>query len=168
MDHNLSTIDRLVAIEDIRQLKARYLNGCDRKDAESLLDCFAPGPVQIDMGHVGVFDSREAFVELFVAAADHPYVLDMHHGANPEIDVHDAQNASGVWGFDYRNVNTQAQTVTLASGFYHDDYVNVDGAWKISACRVTYVSAIHLNYEGDRVGEIFTGRSVAGVVSYGE
>ena len=40
-------LDRLRALEDIRQLKARYLNACDRQDPEAVRDCFAEGEVVI-------------------------------------------------------------------------------------------------------------------------
>ena len=46
-------IARLEALEDIRQLKHRYLNACDLKQVEVIADCFAEGEVLIDYGPLG-------------------------------------------------------------------------------------------------------------------
>lgn len=162
----MESVDRLLAIEDIRRLKARYLHACDAKDAEALLDCFIEGEVEIEYGHVGSFSSREAFVELFVSAAGHPHILDMHLGGNADIDIIDDDSAMARWTFDYRNINTDACSVTLASGVYIDEYQKVDGRWLISKTAVSYGTAVHFSYEGGRVGDIFADRSVAGVVQY--
>ena len=161
-------LQRLEDIEAIRQLKARYLNACDTKDAQVLLDCFSPDEVDIDYGHVGRFSSREAFVDLFVQAAAFPFVLDMHHGANHEIEFQGPQAATGRWSFDYRNVNTDANTITLASGLYDDVYTKDKGRWTMRASRVTYKSAVHLVYTDASIASVFAGESVAGVVSYGD
>lgn len=161
-------LQRLEDIEAIRQLKARYLNACDLKDAQTILGCFAPGRVEIDYGHVGAFDTRESFVDLFVQAANFPFILDLHHGANAEIRWQSPSAAEGRWSFDYRNVNTEARTITLASGLYDDVYVKLDGRWCMRASRVTYNSAVHLAYTDDTIASVFAGRSVAGVVQYGD
>ena len=51
----------------IRELKYRYLNACDDKSPEQVTACFAPGPVNINFGHIGQFANREDFVAVFVA-----------------------------------------------------------------------------------------------------
>ena len=164
----MEAVDKLLAVDDIRRLKARYLQACDAKDPETLIQCFVPGEVEIAYGHVGTFSSREAFVELFLAAAAHPHILDMHLGGNADIKILSDDSARARWTFDYRNVNTEAFNVTLASGIYIDEYQKVDGQWLISKTAVDYGTAVHFSYEGGRMGEIFADRSVAGVVSYGD
>ena len=44
---------RLQDIEAIKQLKAQYLNACDRQDPEAVRGCFAEGEVIIDMSYFG-------------------------------------------------------------------------------------------------------------------
>ncbi len=56
----------------------------------------------------------------------------MHHGQNPQIEVHDAGHASGQWGLYYYLIDTRQQTVTQLAGFYRDTYVCRDGQWLIS------------------------------------
>ena len=82
-------VQRLEDLEAIRRLKARYLNACDSQDPEGAKQCFASGEVVIDMGHVGVFRDREAFAEIYRNFGCQPFILDMHHGANPEIEFRD-------------------------------------------------------------------------------
>ncbi len=163
----MEPVQKLLAIEAIRHLKARYLNACDLKDAATLLDCFKAGQVEISYGHVGEFESREAFVELFLLAAGHEHILDMHQGGNAEIEIVTDDFARARWNFDYRNINTEAHTITLASGLYDDEYHQSDGQWKIAKTHVRYGTALHFNYENGEVGRLFAGRSVAGVVQYG-
>ena len=91
-------VQRLEDLEAIRRLKARYLNACDSQDPEGAKQCFASGEVVIDMGHVGVFRDREAFAEIYRNFGCQPFILDMHHGANPEIEFRDPRARRGPLG----------------------------------------------------------------------
>ena len=139
--------ERLRAIEDIRQLKARYLNACDRQDPEAVRDCFAEGEVVIDMSYFGHCRSRDEFVDgIYVPRGCHDHVLDMHHCANPEIEIIDSDNARGTWSLNYRNINTQDSTLTLMSALYHDEYRRAAGEWKVSRSRTEYRTVLHCSY----------------------
>ena len=113
---------KLLAIEDIRRLKARNLNVCDLKDPEVLLDCFWPGEIQISYGHVGEFETREDFVALFLSAAGQEDILDIYQGGNAEIEVVTGNFARARSNIDYRNINIREQTIMLARGLYDDGY----------------------------------------------
>ena len=140
--------ERLEAIESIRQLKARYLNACDRQDPEAVRDCFAEGEVVIDMSYFGHCKNRDEFVDgIFVPRGCHDHVLDMHHCTNAEIEIIDRENARGVWGLNYRNINTQERTLTLLSAMYHDEYRKIDGQWKVSRSRTEYRTVLSCSYE---------------------
>lgn len=159
-------IEQLEDIEAIRRLKARYCNACDAQDPEAARNCFADGEVHIDMGHVGVFSHRDQFAELYRAAGCHDHILDMHHLANPEIEIGGAAQATGKWALEYRNINTQEKTVTFISALYHDRYVKSDGAWKICESRTEYRTALHCSYASGTLQTALAARSVAGVVDY--
>jgi len=159
-------VQRLEDIEAIRRLKARYLNACDSQDPDSARDCFAPGEVLIDMGHVGVLKSRDEFARLYQAAGCQPFILDMHHGANPEIEFTDDSHAEALWALEYRNINTQDKTVTFISLLYHDVYAKLDGAWKITASRSEFKTALHCSYVSGTLETLLAARSVAGAVTY--
>jgi hypothetical protein len=159
-------IQRLEDIEAIRQLKARYLNACDAQDPEGAKRCFAEGEILIDMGHVGVFRDRDAFARLYQAAGCQPHILDMHHGANPEIEFLDDTHARARWALEYRNINTRDRTVTFVSLVYHDEYARLGGEWKITRSRSEFKTALHLSYAAGTLEALLAARSVAGAVSY--
>jgi hypothetical protein len=159
-------VQRLEDMEAIRRLKARYLNACDAQDPEAAKDCFAQGEVLIDMGHVGVFRDREEFARLYRAAGCQPFILDMHHGANAEIEFSDDTHAQALWALEYRNINTQDKTVTFISLIYHDAYARVGGQWKITASRSEFKTALHCSYASGALETLLAARSVAGAVSY--
>ena len=159
-------IERLEAIEAIRQLKARYFNCCDSRDPEGASQCFADGDVLIDMGHIGLFRHRDQFAALYRAAGCHDYVLDLHHGGNPEIELIDGSHARAVWSLNYRNINTLDRTVTFLSLLYRDEYAKLEGEWKIVTCRVEYKTALHLSYASGALHALLAGTSVAGAVEY--
>jgi hypothetical protein len=158
-------LERLEAIEAIRQLKARYLNACDQQDPEGVRRCFPEGDVLIDMAHLGVFHHRDEFVAMYREYGCHEYVLDVHHGANPEIELIDASHARALWALNYRNINTRDRTVTFLSLLYHDEYTKLDGEWKIVTCRVEYKTALHLSYADGELQTLLAGKSVAGAAA---
>jgi hypothetical protein len=159
-------VARLEDLEAIRRLKARYLNACDSQDPESAKSCFAEGEVVIDMGHLGVFHTREEFATFYRAAGCHPHVLDMHHGGNPEIEHVDDTHAKGLWSLAYRNINTKDKTVSFVSLTYHDEYERIGGEWKIRTSRSEFKSALHCSYASGVLESLLAARSVAGVVDY--
>jgi len=154
-------LERLEALEAIRQLKARYLNACDRQDPAAVSNCFAAGKISIDMGHLGVFHHRDEFVAMYREYGCHEYILDMHHGVNPQIELVDTSHARALWSLNYRNINTRDRTVTFLSLLYHDEYVKLDGEWKIVTCRCEYKTALHLSYAEGTLQTLLADKSVA-------
>ena len=162
LQHLEAELDRLRALEDIRQLKARYLNACDRQDPEAVRECFAEGEVAIDMDYFGQCHNRDEFVDgIFVPRGCHDHVLDMHHCANPEIELLDGDTARGTWSLNYRNINTRDQTLTLMSALYHDEYRRIDGAWKVSRSRTEYRTVLHCSYAPGSLDVQVADRSLA-------
>ena len=125
-------LSRLEAIEAIRQLKARYFQACDNKQPDLVRECFAGGQIDLRYGRIGNFSDREQMLAVFTELACQPHIVEMHHGQNPRIEVHDAGRATGSWGLYYYLIDTRRQTVTQLAGFYDDDYVCRDGQWRIT------------------------------------
>ena len=122
---------RLEAIEAIKQLKSRYFHACDNKQPDEVRECFAPGSIDLRYGRIGNFDNREKMLAVFTELACQPHIVEMHHGQNPRIEVHDSDNASGVWGLYYYMIDTRRQLVTQLAGFYDDAYTRQDDQWRI-------------------------------------
>lgn len=137
-------LQKLEALEQIQQLKHRYLNACDRKDVEEIRACFAPGPILIDYGTLGVFYDRDSFLELYTRLACQPNVIDLHHGANPEIVLESATEARGRWALYYFNLDAQTGLTRQLGGQYEDRYRLTEAGWRIIETR----SRIHSTVEG--------------------
>ncbi len=153
---------RLQALEDIeaiRQLKARYLFSCDRKDAAIMRSCFVDGKLEIDYGVVGRFDTADALVKLFVEVGCHDYMVEMHHGVNPQIDRVSADLARGTWGLHYFLINTRDRTLTQLGGYYEDEYARTASGWKISKTRFVATSTLVLDVNSDAAKALFAGRA---------
>jgi hypothetical protein len=125
-------LSRLEAIEAIRQLKARYFHACDHKQPEMVRECFAAGQIDLRYGRIGNFSDREQMLGVFTELACRQHIVEMHHGQNPRIEVHGADDATGIWGLYYYLIDTRRQTVTQLAGFYDDAYARRDGQWRIT------------------------------------
>ncbi len=126
-------IAALEALESIRQLKHRYLNACDLKEVEAIRDCFAEGEIVIDYGPVGCFQDRDSFVALYQSLACNERVIDLHHGANPEIELLAEDEAEARWALYYFNLDADTGATRQLGGVYQDRYRRIDGQWKIVA-----------------------------------
>ena len=129
----LQRIQQLEDIEAIKKLKARYFHACDQKQLEVMRECFVAESCLIDYGAVGVFDHRDALVELFREQACHDHIIDTHHGQNPQISIISDTVAVACWDLFFFQINTKRNRLTQLSGFYQDQFVKTDGVWQIQA-----------------------------------
>ncbi|HEU0196441.1 MAG TPA: nuclear transport factor 2 family protein [Nevskiaceae bacterium] len=159
-DELLHRIQDLEDLAGIRQLKADYFAACDAKDSAGMRACFVDGPVQIDYGPIGCFDTADALVKIFVELGCHPHIVDMHHGSNPHLELLDAGRARGAWSLYFQQINTREHTLTQLGGRYADEYRKVGGAWKISSTVFTRTSVMVLNLAGESVRPVFAGRDM--------
>lgn len=152
---------RLHALEDceaIRTLKSRYLACCDAKDPVGMRACFLDGPVHIDFGAMGIFESADALVEVFKAIGCHDHMVEMHHGVNPQLELLAADRASGHWGLHYQLINTREHTLTQLGANYQDEYRRVPGGWRIASTRCIVNSMLVLQLGPDAVKTLVAGR----------
>lgn len=139
-------LQTLLDKQAIRELKYRYLNACDDKSPEQVTACFAPGPVNINFGHIGQFANREDFVAVFVALGCHEHIVDMHHAENMLVEMTGADTARARVGLRFHSINTQDKTTVQLGGFYEDEYRRIDGEWLISASTFNVRSALITDY----------------------
>lgn len=135
-------IDALEQIEAIKMLKYRYWRACDAKDPRGFRDCFIASGARIDYGALGSFDDVEPMAQIFEKVALHTVdgkhvIFDMHHGMHPEITLTGDGTATGRWTLRFRQVNLIEKTEVSSTGEYDDEYVLVDGEWKMSRCSFT-------------------------------
>lgn len=135
-------LQRMEALESIRQLKHRYLNACDLKEVETIRNCFAEGEILIDYGPIGQFSDRDSFVALYQQLACNDRVKDMHHGCNPEIELVSETEATGRWGLYYFNLDAVTGATLQLGAVYFDRYRLIRGEWKIVETRVERLSEL--------------------------
>ena len=137
----MTEIERLMAIEDIKKLKARYFRCVDTKDWDGFAAVFAQD-VHFDISAdvpEGVFHSPQAILAMVSAALKD--CVSVHHGHCPEIAISSDTAAEGVWAMeDMVSCNERAASPirTLHGyGHYWETYRKIDGAWRIQTMKLT-------------------------------
>ena len=137
-------IQELHEIEAIRQLKARYVRFGDTKQWDELGELFTDdyeahfdsmprmskdGPVS------GSVKGRDNFVRLFRTML--VGCTTIHHVHSSEITITGPDTAAGIWAL--HDVVMLPTCVFEGWGHYHDQYVKVEGAWKLSKSHTTRI-----------------------------
>ena len=125
----------LIALEEIRRVKYRYLRSVDLKRWDDLADTLT-GDATADYG-TPVYgeplrlDGREAIVG-FMRDKLGPEIITVHQVSQPEIDV-DGDTATGRWAMQDTVIVTEHQVVIQGAAYYEDRYARgEDGLWRIS------------------------------------
>lgn len=148
----MTDTERLIAIEEIKQVKARYFRFMDTKDWVQLRSVFcddatfdARTALSLDgKGESGraaesndwVYQGGDTIIEFIKAAIGTSH--SMHHGHGHEVTLHSETEASGVIAMEDRVWDARRETLTLhGGGHYHETYKKVDGAWRIHTSKIT-------------------------------
>ncbi|MHB1139710.1 MAG: nuclear transport factor 2 family protein [Microthrixaceae bacterium] len=123
-------------LEQLRQLKARYLRAVDTKDWDLLEEVLTEDAVlEVAAGR------RVGRAEILRVMRERlgPLVT-VHHGHMPELSITGADTATGVWAMDDLLVGpVEPGGPSLRRhgyGHYHEAYVRLDGAWRIRHLRL--------------------------------
>ena len=122
----------LQELEAIKRLKYRYMRCLDQKRWAELATCFTEDARSSYADGKYAFDGRAAIMA-FLENAMPDTMLTSHRVHHPEIELTDAGTAVGVWALDDVVIETTGGFTIRGSGFYHDEYVKVDGEWRIRA-----------------------------------
>ncbi|MDP6980378.1 MAG: nuclear transport factor 2 family protein [Myxococcota bacterium] len=137
----MDALEKLVEIEAIKQLKARYQRAVDTKDWDLMRSVLAPEATSVYSDGKFSFEGRDKIVEFLSNphGLGNPAIQSMHHAHTPEIELTSEATATGVWyleDFVITALPTDAApngTVLHGTGIYHDEYVKIDGAWLIAS-----------------------------------
>ena len=141
----MNAAERLEAIEEIKQLKARYFRCMDTKDWDGFTSVFAPNARMDVSGELGdgaadsggvTTGNRE--IAAFVRASIDD-VTTVHHGHMPEIDVTSPTSATGTWAMEDHLWWPDGSPITAMHGYghYHETYEKVHGRWLIASTTLT-------------------------------
>lgn len=120
-------------LEAIRQLKYRYFRALDSKDWDGVGETLTKdATTAYDSGRYA-FEGRDAILDFLRTALGSRRMISMHHGHHPEIEFTGEGTARGTWYLEDKVYFLDANTVLRGAAFYTDEYVKVDGEWKISS-----------------------------------
>jgi len=139
----VNDIERLLAIEDIKRVKARYFYYLDHKDWSGWKrDVFAPDasldvPEALQEPIVGV----DAIIEWVSENAGEQ--ISVHHGHMPDIEILSESEAKGIWAMEDILRLPEDKPAPLGYAFlhgfghYHETYVRRPEGWRIQTTRLT-------------------------------
>ena len=133
-------LQRLADIEAIKLLRGRYTRAVDTKDWDLFGDSLAED-ARLSTDH-GVTEGRAAMVEFISTAL--ATAKTVHHVHQPEIELTGPDTARGIWAMiDYVEWPEEGgvRRGVEGHGHYHEDYLKVDGEWKIAKLRLTRLRA---------------------------
>jgi hypothetical protein len=140
---DLTDIERLLALEDIKKLKATYFRCVDTKDWPGFAASFAPNGVMDVSGEGerliksedGVYRGRAVIGEWGERAARG--VQTRHHILMPEIEITSHTTASGIWVIEDRFWWPEGgpHRTMHGWGYEYETYEKLAGRWLILSSR---------------------------------
>jgi len=139
---DLSAIHVLLAIEEIKRLKYKYMRCVDMKLWEEMETVFIPeATCAYSAGHYS-YEGRDAIIEWLKKGMDRDGFHSTHSVHQPEIDflpptpatskkASDEERATGVWKIEDIVVDTDFDIMISGAAFYQDRYVKRAGVWLI-------------------------------------
>jgi len=141
----MTDLEKLLALEEIKQIRPRYFRACDEKLFDEFDDMFTED---------AVFDSREAVTDpvkgIYPGFPESPVSVgkkaiiegliaglpeslqSCHMGHVGEFEITSDTTAKGIVPLSDRLV-IPGVLATAGYGYYYDEYEKVDGKWKIKS-----------------------------------
>ena len=149
----MSDFEDLKELEAIKRLKYKYIRCIDSKLWEELREVFTD---DVDAAYnKGEYTANgiDEVMEFLVGALKRTDVASMHNVHCPEIDLTSETTAKGTWYLhDYvvnpgeDNGGMPGHSILQGAGFYSDEYVKVDGQWKIKHTGYERTFELYLPY----------------------
>ena len=127
-----AVIRRRETIEEIKRLKYRYVRCIDCKLWDELSECFAEDAVTSYASGRYSFEGRDNILA-FLKEALPATMVTMHQCFHPEIEITSDTTAKGSWGFQDYLIELNENTSLRGYAYYEDEYVRIDGKWKIKS-----------------------------------
>jgi ketosteroid isomerase-like protein len=123
--------DDLMVLEEIRQLKYRYLRSLDLKQWDEFADTLTED-VTAHYGENLSFDSRDAVVTFMRDSLGSGAIITVHQCHHPEITL-SGDTATGRWYLEDKVIITEHRLLLTGAAFYDDTYRRGDdGRWRIA------------------------------------
>ena len=138
----MTEIERLLAVEEIKQTKARYFYGLDHKDWDLWRrEVWAPeGRLEVPEADMVLAPFDKVLEWVSASVGDQ---VSVHHGHMPIIEFVSDTEARVIWAMEDRLYRTKeypledGSTYLHGFGHYHETYVKLECGWRILASRLT-------------------------------
>jgi hypothetical protein len=139
----MDALQKLLAENEIKGLKARYCRFLDTKDWDGLTSLFlgdAVLDVQQDTGNPPILGRAAIIEQIRIAVID---AASSHQVHTPEITLTGDVTAEGIWAMQDRVVWQPGKSpipgVASITGYgqYHETYRKTDDGWKYTALKLT-------------------------------
>lgn len=148
----MTPLDQLVAIEAIKQLRARFARCMDTKDWAGMRETIA-SDCRFDAGQESNVEEIWIGPQDIVANIRRNFVraVSVHHAHTPEIELTSPTTATGIWAMQDELRWAGSPPVELTGyGHYHETYVCRDGRWQISSFKLTRLRVDIRNGAGEQ------------------
>jgi hypothetical protein len=157
----MDNLEKLLAIENIKQLKARYFRLMDTREFEAMTQVFCRD---------AVFDCTEGFRAVPVGSTwqgelgptkcgreeiirwiseSFAETTSTHHGHCHEVIIGSESDAQGIVAMeDYIRTLDRQTLLVHGAGHYHETYRVEDGAWRIARTKLTRLFCTAMNDAG--------------------
>jgi ketosteroid isomerase-like protein len=136
------TLEELLEIEDIKQLRMLYSHHIDGGDLDALVELFCEDAVcEFGESYGGDWVGRAAIRKgygRFTSDAIPPFSF-LHATTNPWIRITGPDTASGRWYLLDMSLFPGTENPLAAVGIYDDVYRKVDGRWRIARTRIDFL-----------------------------
>ena len=144
----MTELERLLAIEEIKALKARYFRGVDSKDAAVLRAVFCDGATTDFRSEApdALLHDPDAFTRSTLDTL--AGMVTVHQGYMPEIEIRSPTEASARWPMSDRIWAQEGVPARLPFksfegwGVYHDTYRRTAEGWRIASTRLERTKVI--------------------------
>lgn len=124
----MNDIETLLAVEEIKLLKARRDRAVDTKDWDLYLSLHAPDHVSHNDGFPRWENAQVMIDNVRTILGDHR--ITVHHSHTPEITFESAETAKGIWAMEDLIFDAESEELLIHGfGFYHETYEKRDGRW---------------------------------------
>ena len=139
----MNDVERLLAIEAIKQVKAQYFYGLDHKDWELWKrEVWAPdGELHVPEFRPEPFTGWDAVIAYVSESVGDQ--VSVHHGHMPIIELTSDTRAKVIWAMEDRLFRTRefplydGSTHLHGWGHYRETYVKLDAGWRIKTSQLT-------------------------------
>ncbi len=121
----------LVEIEAIKRLKYRYVRLIDTKGWDELAALFVSDATANYSDGKYSFTGRDAIMAFLRDSMSSANMLTSHKVHQPEIELIGTDTAAATWALDDVVVHLDYSLTIRGAAFYRDEYVKVDGEWRI-------------------------------------